>query len=117
MYQIVGEVVLQNELKQLVQSLNDDKYSIPWWKVKEIDWVKKSSVGQCPLTLEETALTLQALGIHRNTLIYVAAGEIYGAKRRMVRIKAAFPNLVSNRYSKEARKNYEIFCAWVPVAM
>ncbi|KAK4765012.1 hypothetical protein SAY86_026102 [Trapa natans] len=76
--------------------------SIPWWKVKEIDWVKKRRAGQCPLTPEETALTLQALGFHRDTQIYVAAGEIYGGERRMAKLKVAFPNLVKKETLLEA---------------
>ncbi|KAI9082827.1 hypothetical protein K1719_035157 [Acacia pycnantha] len=35
-----------------------------------------------------------ALGINRNTQIYIAAGDIYGGERRMGHLRAAFPNLV-----------------------
>lgn len=96
---------------EVIQGLDDDRYKIPWWKVKEIDWVKKRSSGQCPMTPEETALMLQALGVHRNTQIYVAAGEIYGAERRMASLRAAFPNLVSNRASNGARKLQDFLAA------
>lgn len=51
--------------------------------------------GLCPLTPEETALVLSALGIDRNVQIYIAAGEIYGGEKRMASLAAAFPNLVS----------------------
>jgi hypothetical protein len=57
----------------------------------------KRKEGLCPLTPEETALVLSALGIDRNVQIYVAAGEIYGGKRRMEALASAFPNLVSRR--------------------
>uniref|UniRef100_A0A6N2L301 O-fucosyltransferase family protein n=1 Tax=Salix viminalis TaxID=40686 RepID=A0A6N2L301_SALVM len=50
--------------------------------------------GLCPLTPEETALVLSALGIDRNVQIYIAAGEIYGGKRRMKALADSFPNLV-----------------------
>lgn len=54
----------------------------------------------CPLTPEETALVLTALGIDHNVQIYIAAGEIYGGERRMASLLAAFPNLVSSRKQK-----------------
>lgn len=62
-----------------------------------IDSNLKRKEGLCPLTPEETALTLRALGVDRNVQIYIAAGEIYGGDRRMASLAAAFPNLVSRR--------------------
>ena len=55
----------------------------------------KRKEGLCPLTPEETALTLTALGIDRNVQLYIAAGEIYGGERRMKALTDAFPNVVS----------------------
>lgn len=66
-----------------------------WWKEKVINSELKRQDGLCPLTPEETALTLTALGIDRNVQIYIAAGEIYGGQRRMKNLMEAFPNLVS----------------------
>ncbi len=40
-------------------------------------------------------LVLMGLGYDSSTLIYIAAGEIYGGEQRMVKLHAAFPNLVS----------------------
>ncbi|KAF4357842.1 hypothetical protein G4B88_012843 [Cannabis sativa] len=54
-----------------------DIYAYPWWKQKEIDSVKKRKMGECPLTPEETALTLRALDIDPAMQIYIAAGNIY----------------------------------------
>lgn len=70
------------------------RYAYPWWKEKEIDSVKKRNAGLCPLTPEETALVLRALDIDRNIQVYIAAGEIYKAEKRMASLKEAFPNLV-----------------------
>lgn len=70
------------------------RYAYPWWKEKEIDSEKKRKDGLCPLTPEETALALRALGIDRNIQVYIAAGDIYKAERRMAPLKEAFPNLV-----------------------
>ncbi|KAH7516143.1 hypothetical protein FEM48_Zijuj10G0103900 [Ziziphus jujuba var. spinosa] len=61
---------------------------------KEIDSVKKRKAGLCPMTPEETALFLRALDIDSNMQVYIAAGDIYKAEKRMATLKAAFPNLV-----------------------
>lgn len=71
------------------------RYAYPWWKEKEIDSEKKRKDGLCPLTPEETALALRAFDIDRNIQVYIAAGEIYKAERRMATLKQAFPNIVS----------------------
>ncbi|CAI0462946.1 unnamed protein product [Linum tenue] len=75
------------ELKRL-------RYAYPWWREKEINSVERRSQGLCPLTPEEAALVLQALGIDKETQIYVAAGEIYGSERRLAALRAAFPRIV-----------------------
>lgn len=71
------------------------RYAYPWWKEKVIDSDSKRKDGLCPLTPEETALTLKALDIDRNIQIYIAAGEIYGGKRRLSTLLSSYPNLVS----------------------
>ncbi|KAL4369420.1 hypothetical protein GQ457_05G005430 [Hibiscus cannabinus] len=70
------------------------RYAYPWWKEKIINSEMKRKEGLCPLTPEETALVLKALGIDRNVQIYIAAGEIYGGERRMAPLAKEFPNLV-----------------------
>lgn len=70
------------------------RYAYPWWKEKRIDSIQKRKDGLCPLTPEETALTLRAMGIDRNIQIYIAAGEIYGGERRMASLAEAYPRLV-----------------------
>ncbi|KAK6154971.1 hypothetical protein DH2020_009219 [Rehmannia glutinosa] len=77
-----------------VNELTTMRYANPWWKEKIIDPDIKRKEGLCPLTPEETALVLTALGINRNVQIYIAAGEIYGGKRRLRSLAKAFPNLV-----------------------
>lgn len=71
------------------------------WKEKAINSDLKRKEGLCPLTPEETALVLKALGIDHNVQIYIAAGEIYGGERRMATLVAAFPNLVSRQKQKK----------------
>ncbi|KAL8518648.1 hypothetical protein ACS0TY_009844 [Phlomoides rotata] len=75
------------ELKRL-------RYAFPWWREKEIVSEEKRSRGLCPLTPEETALILQALGFDKETQIYIASGEIYGSERRLVPLRASFPKIV-----------------------
>lgn len=77
------------------------RYANPLWKIKDINSEMKRLEGLCPLTPEETALVLVALGIDHNVQIYIAAGEIYGGNRRMESLKSAFPNLVSRTKKKQ----------------
>lgn len=72
------------------------RHANPWWKEKAIDSELKRREGLCPLTPEEAALVLTALGIDHNVRIYIAAGEIYSQERRLRPLAAAFRNLVSN---------------------
>ncbi|XVF43293.1 hypothetical protein PTKIN_Ptkin02bG0028400 [Pterospermum kingtungense] len=80
--------------EQEIDELTKMRYAYPWWKEKVIDSEKKRLAGLCPLTPEETALTLQALDIDRNIQVYIAAGDIYGGERRLATLRAAYPNLV-----------------------
>ncbi|KAL6969762.1 Rhamnogalacturonan I rhamnosyltransferase 1 [Sarracenia purpurea var. burkii] len=75
------------ELKRL-------RYAFPWWREKEIVSEEKRSQGLCPLTPEEAALVLQALGFDKDTQIYIASGEIYGSKRRLAAIRTPFPRMM-----------------------
>ncbi|KAG6514341.1 hypothetical protein ZIOFF_024694 [Zingiber officinale] len=70
------------------------RYAYPWWREKEIDSVAKRLQGLCPLTPEETTLILKALGFDKDTVIYIASGEIYGGEERLSVLRAEFPNLV-----------------------
>lgn len=75
------------ELKRL-------RYAYPWWREKEIVSEEKRQQGFCPLTPEEAALVLQALGFDNETQIYIASGEIYGGEKRLASLRAAFPHIV-----------------------
>lgn len=76
------------------EELTAMRYAYPWWKEKVINATEKRNTGECPLTPEETALTLQAFDIDPSIQVYIAAGDIYGGERRLKTLKAAFPNLV-----------------------
>ncbi|XP_074579535.1 rhamnogalacturonan I rhamnosyltransferase 4-like [Curcuma longa] len=77
-----------------VEELKRLRYAYPWWREKEIDSVAKRLQGLCPLTPEETTLILKALGFDKDTVIYIASGEIYGGEKRLSVLRAEFPNLV-----------------------
>ncbi|XP_022720381.1 uncharacterized protein At1g04910-like isoform X2 [Durio zibethinus] len=52
-------------------------------------------LGRCPLTPEEAAVVLAALGFKRETYIYLAGSHIYGGSSRMHPFTSLYPNLVT----------------------
>ncbi|KAK8615555.1 hypothetical protein V6N13_017140 [Hibiscus sabdariffa] len=80
--------------RQEIIEVTNMRNSYQDWKNKHTDSRSRREHGSCPLTPEETALTLQALGIPRNITIYIAAGKIYHEEKRMAKLKLAYPNLV-----------------------
>ncbi|KAE8665875.1 transcription factor BIM1-like [Hibiscus syriacus] len=78
-----------------VDELTRMRYAYPWWKEKIINSDLKRKYGLCPLTPEETTLILRALDIDNSYQIYIAAGEIYGGKRRLADLAAAYPKLMA----------------------
>ncbi|KAF8399519.1 hypothetical protein HHK36_015385 [Tetracentron sinense] len=73
------------------EELKRMRYAYPWWREKEIVSEERRSQGLCPLTPEEAALVLQALGFEKDTQIYIASGEIYGSERRLAALRDKFP--------------------------
>ncbi|CAI5501524.1 unnamed protein product, partial [Closterium sp. Naga37s-1] len=61
------------------------------WKEKDIDGEARRKEGACPLTPKETALFLHAMGFPKKTLIYIAAGDIYGSKG-LTELTRYYPN-------------------------
>ncbi|KAF7828026.1 rhamnogalacturonan I rhamnosyltransferase 1-like [Senna tora] len=84
----------QSCTEEEAEELKRMRYAFPWWREKEIVSQERRLQGHCPLTPEEAALVLQALGFERETQIYIAAGEVYGGERRLAQLKAAFPRIV-----------------------
>lgn len=64
------------------------------WKMKKINSTEQRIGGFCPLTPKEVGIFLQALGYAPSTLIYIAAGEIYGGNTHLSELTSLFPNLV-----------------------
>ncbi|XP_038882951.1 O-fucosyltransferase 38 [Benincasa hispida] len=67
----------------------------PHWKIKNINSTEQRIEGLCPLTPKEVGIFLQALGYLPSTLIYIAAGEIYGGDTRLSELSSRFPNIVT----------------------
>lgn len=51
--------------------------------------------GRCPLTPEEAALMLSALGYKHDAYIYLAGSQTYGAQSRLQPLTNLYPNLVT----------------------
>lgn len=64
------------------------------WKIKKINSTEQRIAGLCPLTPREVGIFIKALGYPPSTLIYIAAGEIYGGARRLSELTLRFPNVV-----------------------
>ncbi|KAI3462379.1 hypothetical protein Pfo_019042 [Paulownia fortunei] len=64
------------------------------WKIKNINSTEQRNGGLCPLTPKEVGIFFQALGYPPSTLIYIAAGEIYGGDKHLSELTSRFPNLV-----------------------
>ncbi|KAI4317113.1 hypothetical protein L6164_025016 [Bauhinia variegata] len=64
------------------------------WKVKNINSTEQRIEGFCPLTPKEVGIFLQALGFPPSTLIYIAAGDIYGGNTHLSELSSRFSNLV-----------------------
>ncbi|XP_021912302.1 uncharacterized protein At1g04910-like [Carica papaya] len=80
--------------KEESKELTKMRYSFAGWKHYPIDSKRRRQFGSCPLTPEETALSLQALGIDSNMTIYIAAGNIYATEKRMAVLKSAYPKML-----------------------
>ncbi|CAN0877422.1 O-fucosyltransferase 38 [Linum grandiflorum] len=65
------------------------------WKVKKINSTEQRIEGLCPLTPGEVGIFLEALGYPPSTVIYIAAGEIYGGESHLQELRSRFPNIVS----------------------
>ncbi|XP_062198751.1 rhamnogalacturonan I rhamnosyltransferase 1-like isoform X2 [Phragmites australis] len=95
------------------EELTRMRYAYPWWKEKVIDSNAKRRDGLCPLTPEETAMVLKALGIDPSYQIYIAAGEIYGGQRRMAALTSAYPNVISG-FSRTILPKWQHWIIWYP---
>lgn len=62
--------------------------------MKKINSTEQRIGGFCPLTPKEVGIFLQGLGYTSSTLIYIAAGEIYGGSTHLKELTSRFPNVV-----------------------
>ncbi|KAL6952831.1 O-fucosyltransferase 38 [Sarracenia purpurea var. burkii] len=77
------------------EELRTMRVSTNHWKMKNLNSTEQRIGGFCPLTPKEVGIFLQALGYAPSTLIYIAAGEIYGGNTHLSELTSLFPNLVS----------------------
>lgn len=64
------------------------------WKIKNINSTEQRIGGLCPLTPKEVGIFLQSLGYPPSTVVYIAAGEIYGGKVHLSELTSRFPNVL-----------------------
>ncbi|CAN6885212.1 unnamed protein product [Brassica oleracea] len=93
---------LQRLSDEEAEELKKMRYTYPWWREKEIVSEERRAQGLCPLTPEEVALVLKALGFDKNTQIYIAAGEISGSEHRLSVLREAFPRIVKKEMLLES---------------
>ncbi|XVF27475.1 hypothetical protein REPUB_Repub14bG0110600 [Reevesia pubescens] len=62
---------------------------------KPVSSIDLRKLGICPLTHEEVALVLVALGFKRETYIYLVGSYIYGRSSKMHPFTSLYPNLVT----------------------
>lgn len=62
--------------------------------MKKINSTEQRLGGFCPLTPKEVGIFLQALGYAPSSVIYIAAGEIYGGNMHLSELTSLFPNVV-----------------------
>ncbi|KAL3721492.1 hypothetical protein ACJRO7_033916 [Eucalyptus globulus] len=87
-------VALHLRYEKYMLSFTGCTWNTNHWKVKKINSIEQRLEGNCPLTPKEVGIFLRALGYPSSTLIYIAAGEIYGGNSRLSTLSSRFPNLV-----------------------
>ncbi|XP_071715023.1 O-fucosyltransferase 8 [Rutidosis leptorrhynchoides] len=84
--------------KTQLQAYREDHFPLLMQRLKKSKPVSAEelrSSGRCPLTPEEAALVLAALGFTRDTYVYLAGSEIYGGKTRMNPLTNLFPHVIT----------------------
>ncbi|KAG6553813.1 hypothetical protein Mapa_004730 [Marchantia paleacea] len=88
------------------------KYRQVMWqgRVPNIQYTKREirNLGKCPLTPEEVAIMLAALGFDSDTHLYLASHKVYGGEARMAHLRKLFPNL-SNKFTLATAAELEPF--------
>ncbi|KAG8385418.1 hypothetical protein BUALT_Bualt03G0043300 [Buddleja alternifolia] len=87
----------ENETREL-QAYREEHFPLVLERLKKrkpVSPLELRKMGRCPLTPEEAALVLAALGFNRGTYIYLAGSQIYGGTSRMSPITNLYPNLVT----------------------
>ncbi|GJV22653.1 O-fucosyltransferase 8 isoform X1 [Tanacetum coccineum] len=84
--------------KTELQAYREDHFPLLMQRLKKskpISAEELRSSGRCPLTPEEAALVLSALGFTSDTYIYLAGSQIYGGESRMRPLTNLYPHLIA----------------------
>ncbi|KVH89464.1 GDP-fucose protein O-fucosyltransferase [Cynara cardunculus var. scolymus] len=84
--------------KAELQAYREDHFPLLMQRLKKSKPVSAEelrSSGRCPLTPEEAALVLAALGFTSDTYIYLAGSQIYGGESRMSPLTNLYPRLIT----------------------
>ncbi|XP_019462662.1 PREDICTED: uncharacterized protein At1g04910-like isoform X1 [Lupinus angustifolius] len=87
----------ENERREL-QAYRESHFPLVLERLKNTSPVSPldlRKLGRCPLTPEEAALVLAALGFKSGTYIYLAGSHIYGGDSRMHPFTRLYPNVVT----------------------
>lgn len=69
--------------------------AVKYGEMTDADALRK--MGHCPLTPEELGLLLAGMGYDNETVVYIAAGEVYGGARRVTVFEKLFPRAFTKR--------------------
>ncbi|KAI3680810.1 hypothetical protein L6452_35586 [Arctium lappa] len=84
--------------KAELQAYREDHFPLLMQRLKKsrpVSAEELRSSGRCPLTPEEAALVLAALGFTSDTYIYLAGSQIYGGESRMSPLTNLYPRLIT----------------------
>nr|XP_043622476.1 O-fucosyltransferase 8 [Erigeron canadensis] len=84
--------------KAELQAYREDHFPLLMQRLKNSKLISAEelrSSGRCPLTPEESALVLAALGFNSETYIYLAGSQIYGGESRMRPLTNLYPHVIT----------------------